>query len=388
MEDWHKKRFEDEQKKIEEELKKYEPNDLSAVEKSCLEAINISKNKKLETPEKISQLILIFEKMDLIINNYKAGYDFLERRGANSMLPEEFKDDVERAENFKRQVEIKIYELRLAKSEDSKVPHVPELKEASPIGKTSEPELNFLNRNLTLGEAAEVLGVHVSTLYHDLPEDMRHMFKVGGKYSIPLNQLPELRKAINSKIPAAQEPASKIKPEKKYHFIFKVDLKPFTDDFVKRGYITEENAKLFAERFKDCYLIDSDNDHKIEWEGKMIYLTIFIFISDKLKLIEMSDDDRREDTNSKEKYIPLEPFFNNFNIRKGGVSETAISNNKVKVLDALNSIEEKAKLKNKNKPLLFKEAIKMYLDKEIKPADKYKNGIDYKIVEIAYKNQS
>lgn len=55
----------------------------------------------------------------------------------------------------------------------------------------------------------------------------------------------------------------KKKIEQKYRFSYKIPLEPLASVFVDKGYLTVENAKLFADRFQSCYLID--DAPKIDW---------------------------------------------------------------------------------------------------------------------------
>jgi excisionase family DNA binding protein len=84
------------------------------------------------------------------------------------------------------------------------------------------------------------------------------------------------RKAIT---PVSEEPETCPKKSKKHHFTFQIPLEPYTNAFVEKGFLDNDNAALLNDRFsKEPKL----GDALIEWRKDEYSLLAFIYVTDSL----------------------------------------------------------------------------------------------------------
>ena len=372
------------QNEFKEQLKDLEPYELSEIKKIYNEAITSSRKVK-ERELVLKRLAVALEKIGLIINNAKAGYECLKNEGALDVDPVDFWNQVYQAENCRKQIDIKIWELQLVEPKESGITDEPEPRKGPLIDKTSIAEPKVYREVMNVEEVAEYLGRKKSTIYHMVSDKRIPYVKHPGSSTVRFlkSEIDEWLKT--GKMPNREGSLPVVK--KQYRFSFKVPLKQFSNLFVERHYLTDKNANLFAARFQNGHLIDDYVD-KIDWEKSLLSLMTFLLVSDKLGLIDMDDSDRRPSPAFGDEFIPFEPFFSNFNIKKGGDSGTSITNKKGYVLDALEDIRLRTeRLIHKESPPLEDILDAFFSHKhEIEPTldTKKKKGIDFTMLEITY----
>jgi len=371
------------------------PYDLSGVEKITQKAI-----RQIEkTPQnKLSIAHDAIQEIDKIIRNAESVYKMLVEEGSIEDIDvhDHFHNELNKAIEQKRQFkeEIDTLNLNAAKQAESNVKvennkeiskvepensgNSQEPKETSSVVKTSNSEQKSYPERMGVEEVAEYIGKSTSWVYKKVGKRLIPFIKVGAADRFITSEIDTWLKT--KKMPErynSQEVPEK-KANKKYRFSFGEHLLAFTNAFVEKGYLDEKNAKMFSERFKSCFLI---NDlPKIEWGDKKITsLMTFILISQKLELLDADASDQRQNPTFGDPSILLEPFFSNFNSKKGW-SGASISRNMKKIMTILDNIENKAKSFNK-KELPFKESLDLFLNNKITVEIK-NNTIDLEMLKI------
>ncbi|GHT84326.1 hypothetical protein FACS1894137_07230 [Spirochaetia bacterium] len=273
-------------KEFRERFRNFEPYKLEEIERIISKVKKDNANEKNE--QKVSAFLIALEKIELIIKNSRLVYENLEKEGEIS-APENYWNALDEANNLKKQLEIEIAELRLETSKQAE-PNIDKksindfpLETNNP---TTEPSTDKLY--ITLKELAIILSVSESTFYHN-KEIITPYLGIGG-YRFPSSDIDKLRIALKSKSASKKnvDAVSKMpipNKEKKHHFIFQVSLEPFTNVFVEKGYIDKDNAILMNDRFsKEPKL----GNKLIEWKKDTRSLITFIYLADRLGLIDKS----------------------------------------------------------------------------------------------------
>ena len=355
-----KKIRKDQLKRIDDLLKGIEPYDLSEIRKIAQKTTEIISNVNNSETKK-GHLYSALEKINLIFANHNY---LLNRDGGIDEMPD--LDEIRIAENIKKQIEIQIHELTFTEFDatnnlhvsqphvirhDEKNPEPFPLDAQSNSTKKDDETVGFKQNDnedrMSVKDVAKYLYRSERTIRQWIKDEKIPYHRYDWKIDFSRAEIDEWDKAGRPKnqIATISASISGEKKEYKYLFSFNVDLLPLAKKFAEKGYLTEENAILFASRFKSGYLKDN-LPQKIEWEKRMKSLMTFILVADKLGWIKFDEGDRREIKLLKESHIPMEPFYSNFNIKKGGISETAIFNNRELVVNGL------AVIKNKTQSLI------------------------------------
>jgi excisionase family DNA binding protein len=387
-------RRKEEEERINSILKGYEPHDLSEIKKI------IQKVKEQTAKQGVDQKLNAFDialgKIDLIIKNNEMMFPLLNNAGVIND-PDDYFMAVDAANNLKEQFKIEIAELKLARL--STEPGM-EDKSGKPSVKTSSQtdspisEANDTN-HLSVKEVAEYLRCSPSKIYHMMPKGeipyhlmgqtprfIRSEIDEWVKSSKPKTQIPETTKADCDK-----------GGKKKRHFTFNVPLEPFTNVFVEKGYLDNDNAKLMNDRFSKSP-IRSEED-VIKWEKDVRSLITFLYLADRLDYIDKSmstdvrkhnsskDEDEDNDDEQERKEIKFQVVVTeNFKTTVGGSSPASISRRWNGVDEGIRKLLSNiANKKNiKKNAITRREAIQYYFNK--KDNISISGGIDKQMLDI------
>ena len=368
-----KKMYEEEAR----ELKRFEPYELSEIVKIVNKVRKTIRNVK-NRDIKIRHLSVVLDEINLRIDNSLSAYHYLEQKQAIDD-PEFFWNEVEQAENFRKQIEIEIKELQLAELEASYISQELQLNTVSTSEEASIPESKPARENMNIEQVADYIGVSKSTLNHLADEEKIPFIEVGRRNIYRKEDVDKWMadRANVAKLSDGNETGNNIqeksKTERKYCFKFLIPLKPLVKAFREKGYLNDENEKLFADRFQEGYLEDNISQ-KIEWEDEIKSLITFVMVSDLLSWIKMPSKDRIEING--ERHVPLSPFLNNFNRDKRSWRGKRIVSDSRNLADkALDELCKKtAKYLKKSTSLSFKELLVLFFD--------YQDSVTiYKVVE-------
>jgi excisionase family DNA binding protein len=259
---------------------------------------------------------------------------------------------LEKAENSKQKLDIEITELKLkiikqAKSNvernDKKTEDKALSEPDSPATKSRTTDSNIIIEEkeiYTVLEAADHWGVSRRTIDSLKADGEIEFTHVGRSIRFSKIQLREIGKVIdrkeNEKQLKQQKPGIAPESEKlEHHFTFKISLEPFTNVFVKEGYLDNENATLRNDRFSKDPKPGSDN---IEWKKDLQSLMTFIYLADRLGFIDKSKstdvrehnssfEEKKEKENEEERReVKFQVFIKeNFIITKKGWSKSQFS---------------------------------------------------------------
>jgi hypothetical protein len=269
------------------------------------------------------------------------------------------------------------------------------------VVKTSIFEPSSSGETMTRKELVVFLGTPLNTINQWVSEG-RIKPTVGYKFekSVVLKQLREYTqgkrdaKKLKSSPVVKSNPVPAVKVEQNYKIEFKKPFEFFIKDLCENRYLSEPNDKRFA-RFQSCYL--HNDDPKIESGAKYVKSFVtFILVAAILGMIENTSDTIPDEAYG-EDFIPMEPFFSNFE-RKNGWKESSVSNSKIEVMEVLKEIKDNTIKFMKENELSLKKyySLKDILDvffvnrDSIKLNNNYKeksiHGCDLKMLEIMWKH--
>jgi hypothetical protein len=166
LDDYIKKRNEEHIKMNQKILSSFEPYDLEKIEEIINKADKEARKKNLD------QQIMLFSdtlnEIRLIMDNSKKVYNLLEKEGEN-FDPDNFWIYFDQANNSKKKLEVQIQKLQHKKEYKADV--LPELNIAESSKekinvKTSIPEPQYFNENMTVKEVAAYINISTSYIYH------------------------------------------------------------------------------------------------------------------------------------------------------------------------------------------------------------------------------
>jgi len=399
--------FQEQLNRFKDQLKGYEPYELSEIRVIYNKAIN--NHKKIKDQDAIAKyFILGLEKIDSILKNAKDVYHFLNQKQELDFDSIDFWNEVEQSENLRNQFELMMRELKLSEIEDFDISLEPEIKESSSFVKTSIFEQKTYPEIMNVEEVAEYLRKSPSTIYHMTRKKEIPCQKIGGDNRYDKAEIDEWRRTF--KIPK-QNNSQLVHEEKTIntvHFIFKIDLEPLTNVFINNEYLDKNNAVLMNDRFSKTPKLAFN---KIKWNGEPLSLVTFIYFADRLGFIDKSltsstrdhnsteDEEKEEGEEAKEvQYSKL--IKDNFTIlgyEQGNIGSTLTrlwngdkSRNKIGINGEICKLREKiAERKNINeenikKEMTRKEAIIYYFKNREKKHIKIGQKIDEKMLTIIY----
>jgi excisionase family DNA binding protein len=362
------KRAQEQEKSFKKAFKIFQPYDLTEIETIAKKVIKRTKNFTIE--DKLSEYTIAFDKINKILVNDAKLYSQLNKVG---MVDSNYFEILGEANNWKEQLEEKVAKFRVEVVKQAKL-------------NIEKGLLPNTHKNMTVEEVAQYLKRKNRTIYGWAEKGQIPCYKPSG------NQWIFIQSEIDDWIKAGK-PKTKIASNKKTEmpeYIFKVPPELFTNVFVNNGYLTEPNAIKMAERFNT--LPKGKDDSKIEWEEKMKSLLTFILVLEYLDLLETDESNRKgpESLFGREKLVMLAPLMNNFDVKKGGVTETTVSRAKTGIMDALNNVELHVRKLSSGKELSFKEMFKVFYANEnrITLDNKLKKGIDWNMCKIVFDNLS
>jgi excisionase family DNA binding protein len=390
-------RRKEEEERINSILKGYEPHDLSEIKK-IIQKVK-GQTAKQGVDQKLNAFDIALRKIDLIIKNNEMMFPLLNNAGVIND-PDDYFMAVDAANNLKEQFKIEIAELKLVSPSTASPCTEPGMEDKSgkPSVKTSSQtdspisEANDTN-HLSVKEVAEYLRCSPSKIYHMMPKGeipyhlmgqtprfIRSEIDEWVKSSKPKTQIPETTKADCDK-----------NGKKKHHFTFKVPLEPFTNVFIEKGYLDNDNARLMNDRFSKSPTLSEED--VIKWEKDVISLITFLYLADRLDYIDksMSTDVRTHNSSADEynedeqerKEIRFQVVVEeNFKITTGGSSPSSISRGWKGVHDGIHKLRSDiASKKNiKEDGLTRRKAIQYYFDKKYNIS--ISGGIDKKMLDI------
>ena len=381
--------YENRQKEIDEGLRKYEPYDTNEIVPLFQEAMEFCKSIKNQK-KLISRLALILNKMNLIINNAKAGFQYLQNM-QSTVDPLDFDIAIEQAENLKKQLLIKMQELN------------PAMPQGSDISKLdpNKPTINIRELSDALGFGYSVSKIEKEG-YTLIPRDCfkKTNPKVKKKQFVFITEkvIAWMKAGMsppNETLSEKSENNQKEKTKDKHHFIFNISLEPLTNVLVEKGYLDKDNAALM----NTCFSKEAKpRRDKIKWRKEANSLLTFIYLSDKLDYIDRSSranfKDHYTSSNKTDKSVveeekpevKFQKFVNEyFEIENGGISNPTLSREWKKIDEAVFELCKKVYERIK-KPTTRTEAIKYYFEnkenKSIRLNSKKDEEISIDILEI------
>jgi excisionase family DNA binding protein len=268
-----------------DKFKDFEPYDFSKIrgitEKAKKEA---SKQKKLDT--KIKYLSNVLDKVKNIIANDNNVYEILlqEEKILDPDDNWERQNELEKANNLKKQLEFLIEDLNFEKDEGTNVPSEPSIKEI--YVKTSTPEIEPPREHMNAQQAADYLGVSKSTIDHKALSGEIKSSKIGSRRYRKID-LDEYVASHISKKPKRQAVINE--DSKKLHYtIEKQFLELITNVFVEKEYIDNDSAIVMKDRFSE---IPKQEKGQILWKKDLVSLLTFIYLADRLEYIERGNQE-------------------------------------------------------------------------------------------------
>jgi excisionase family DNA binding protein len=271
------------QKQIEKELEDYKPYDLTEIGiifhkaiKSCDKIKNLDKN--------IEHLSLALDIINQIIKNSKSVYQYLEQKYTLDVDPIDFQNMLEKAENLRKQIEIRIRELQFIELEGLGNYQEHKQKETSSVI-TSIFESKSYGEIMDVDELTEYLRYkHNSTVYHMVSKGRIPYIKHPGGAAVRFKKIE-----IDDWLKAGK-PKKLIDKNKTMNcrFIFTELPELFTNVFFEHNYLDNENATRMNSLFSKEPKIGNT---LILWKRSIKSLMTFIFISDRLGYIKSLDLD-------------------------------------------------------------------------------------------------
>ena len=277
-----KKEFNERQKDFEKELRQYEPYDLSELERIASKAIKAS-GKVKNHDIRIKHLKFAIEEIDLRINNTKSAYHHFEPRLINE--PEDFQEEIERAENIRKQIEIEIKKLELVEPEAPEIHAIPLLTEV-PLVKTSISESKSDKVLMNKKELAGFLGISSSTVYK-WDDDQG----VKPTYIPTQNKKGEMKRYHKDDAEKWLEKRKTKHSSKQPIFIFTENIhEKFADIFAQKDYLDDFNATIMKTRFSE---VSNKGKKKILWNKSLLSLMTFVYLADRLDFIDKNKSETR-----------------------------------------------------------------------------------------------
>ena len=274
--------FKEINKARQERYKGYEPYNIEEIDSIVKEAEKkASKIKRLD--EKLSHFSLALNKVDLIIKNSKEVFDIREKNGEID-FPDEYWERLDQANNSREKLRIKIQELQITKPNEDNV--LPESNTEPNIVvndvKMSTPEIIQPRENMNAKQAADYLGVSVSTVNHRALSGEIKSAKLGGRRIFRRADLDEYIENHITKKPKRQ--AAINEDFKKLHFILEGQfLEQITNVFVEKEYIDNDSAILMKDRFS---VEPKQEEGKILWKKDLVSLLTFVYLADRLEYFD------------------------------------------------------------------------------------------------------
>jgi excisionase family DNA binding protein len=388
-----------EEKRIDDIFKKHEPYDLKEIEAIIRK---VEKQNATRTPkDKVVPYHIALEKINLIIKNNESLFQRLQNEMYIDL--EEYGDDMNAANSFKKSIEIKITELQEDASKQTQSNVVPENSQVMPekrnvlfdVCGTTKPDKSD-NGLMNIDEVAVYLRKSKSTIYHWVSKDKIPFSTVGRELRFEMEAIENRRKegTLGKSENIKANNSHKIK-KKKRHFTFQVPLEPFTNVFVQNEYLDKENAILMNAHFSREPKL---SEKLIVWKGELKSLLTFFYLADRLGFIDKSmSSNVREHNSSSEEYEDEDErreirYFTLRNIftvsENSGSSESAYTRAWNGVNQAINDLRTQvASKKNIKKEdakhkITRKETILYYFENNYNKSFKIAKTIDKKMLNI------
>jgi excisionase family DNA binding protein len=207
-------------------------------------------------------------------------------------------DELDKANNLKKQLEIEIAELQL-KAKKQAESNVKFKDEKIHTETSSEADGSTAKQYMSSGEVAAKLHLSESTIYHKTSNNEIPCHRIGRKLIFIQDEIDEWLKSRKPVTPVPEKLEIESIKKKKRHFIFTVPLDPFTNVFVREGYMDHDNAILMNDRFSKN---PQKGDNLIQWQKDLRSLMTFIYLADRLDFIDksISSSVRQHNTSSDE----------------------------------------------------------------------------------------